>query len=842
MFVAFLFFLSACDNQSDPPESPDATPALAPTFTPTADVLPPQGGAAASQETPAVETQVAPTETPLPTATFTPSPTPDTASLLRAGQELRRVGDYTGARAAFGQILAMSDATLPTRLQARYDLARTLLADNAPGEALSMLDALDAEAAAAGASVSDFLSKDHFLRARALSGLGEHSAAIAAYWRFLETYPWMAEHVQQRIAEEYIALGDIDGAAAAYRRAADATEDTVSRVSLLETLGKVLSGVGRYGDAVAVYDEILAVAQNPAYRAEIQYLAGQSLASAGDGAGAIERWRAATAEAPAARSAYLALVELVNRGVNFDLYQRGFIDLQADAYFPAIAAYEAYLAASEPSDSRYARALHELGQSHLGAEQYDAAIAAFDRVIAEFPDCDCFGQAWLDKARAQIAAGDTAGARRTYRTFARDHAGDPLAADALWLSGVRALRDDNEVEATLDFLSLAESFPNSPRAPDALYALGVGALQKGFYGQAADLYRRLQADYPEYKWPAVSYWLGRSYQARGDDDLARAQWQALADKAPDIYYGILATQALNRLPLTDAAMLRELPRVVGPASRLPGDDSSQAFAEAWLAAWPAMGDAESLSALPASLAGDLDLSKGQMLLQLDQRVDALAALDRLFTRHRDNPQALYPLSLEFERMGAFRHSIMAMARLLEFSPAGLVEDAPIFLQRRAYPRHFEELVEKEALAKSINPLLYYSIIRQESLFEEGARSYAAAQGLAQIIPDTARWVAERQGHPEWSNELIYRPYINLNFGAYYLDWARSYLDGNMVSALVGYNAGPGNAEYWRELSGPDDTLFVEVLGVNEPRLYVQLILGNLYHYTRLYGGSRVSSR
>ena len=66
-------------------------------------------------------------------------------------------------------------------------------------------------------------------------------------------------------------------------------------------------------------------------------------------------------------------------------------------------------------------------------------------------------------------------------------------------------------------------------------------------------------------------------------------------------------------------------------------------------------------------------------------------------------------------------------------------------------------------------------------------------------------------------------------------WARDYLDGNLVSALVGYNAGPGNAEAWREQAGPDDTIFVEILSFSEPRVYVQQVAANLYHYARLYG-------
>ncbi len=226
---------------------------------------------------------------------------------------------------------------------------------------------------------------------------------------------------------------------------------------------------------------------------------------------------------------------------------------------------------------------------------------------------------------------------------------------------------------------------------------------------------------------------------------------------------------------------------------------------------------------------------GRLLLELDQRGDALNVLDRVFQRNKDNVRALYPLSLEFERIGAYSFSVIAMQKLLEVSPAHLVENAPIFLQKHAYPRYFDQLITQSAQTYKLNPLLYFSLIRQESLFEEGARSSAAAQGLAQIVPDTGIWVAQRLGHPDYTNELIYRPYINLNFGAYYLAWARDYLDGNLVSALVGYNAGPGNSEAWRETSGSDDTLFVELVEASESRVYVQVITTNLYHYTRLYG-------
>jgi soluble lytic murein transglycosylase len=337
----------------------------------------------------------------------------------------------------------------------------------------------------------------------------------------------------------------------------------------------------------------------------------------------------------------------------------------------------------------------------------------------------------------------------------------------------------------------------------------------------------------------VAYWLGRAQAAKGERAAAEATWQALVDRAPDIYFGVLAAQAIRQLDGTGGAIvnLNNMVAIAGPPSRVDGDDGSQTFAEQWLADWLQV-DASTLGQLPLAVTQDADWIAGQLFLAVDERGDALAALERVYTRHQNDSPTLYALSLEFEHMQAYRLSLMAMARLLQFSPAGLVENAPLFLQKRAYPERFADLIEAEATANGIEPLLLYSLIRQESLFEEGARSFAAAQGLAQIIPDTGAWVAERLGYPNYSNDLVYRPYINVKFGAYYLDWVRDYLDGNLVSALVGYNAGPGNSDTWREAAGQDDAMFVEQLSINEPRIYVHAVVSNLYHYTRLYGSAQ----
>ena len=70
------------------------------------------------------------------------------------------------------------------RLEAIYDLARAYLADGLYGETLSTLDQLDQDLAAAGADADQFGQKEQFLRAEALTGLGQYAEAVAAYGDF----------------------------------------------------------------------------------------------------------------------------------------------------------------------------------------------------------------------------------------------------------------------------------------------------------------------------------------------------------------------------------------------------------------------------------------------------------------------------------------------------------------------------------------------------------------------------------------------------------------------------------------------------------------------------------
>jgi len=76
--------------------------------------------------------------------------------------------------------------------------------------------------------------------------------------------------------------------------------------------------------------------------------------------------------------------------------------------------------------------------------------------------------------------------------------------------------------------------------------------------------------------------------------------------------------------------------------------------------------------------------------------------------------------------------------------------------------------------------LVLAVMRTESNFDPNARSAKNAQGLMQLLPETAERFAVRNA---------FDPVQNLRGGMRYLQWLLSYFRGDVTLALAGYNAG-----------------------------------------------------
>jgi len=93
---------------------------------------------------------------------------------------------------------------------------------------------------------------------------------------------------------------------------------------------------------------------------------------------------------------------------------------------------------------------------------------------------------------------------------------------------------------------------------------------------------------------------------------------------------------------------------------------------------------------------------------------------------------------------------------------------------------YDEMIARVASEQALSPALLKAVVAAESHFNPRAVSRAGAQGLMQLMPETARLLGV---------EDPFAPEENLRGGGRYL---RSLFDryGDLTRALAAYNAGP----------------------------------------------------
>ena len=98
-----------------------------------------------------------------------------------------------------------------------------------------------------------------------------------------------------------------------------------------------------------------------------------------------------------------------------------------------------------------------------------------------------------------------------------------------------------------------------------------------------------------------------------------------------------------------------------------------------------------------------------------------------------------------------------------------------------------------------------SVIAQESGGNAAAISPKGARGLMQLMPETARDMAQALGLPFDEARLVNDADYNKRLGTAYLEKMLSRYDGHQALALAAYNAGPGKVDEWLAKQGDPRT-------------------------------------
>ena len=316
-------------------------------------------------------------------------------------------------------------------------------------------------------------------------------------------------------------------------------------------------------------------------------------------------------------------------------------------------------------------------------------------------------------------------------------------------------------------------------APTAAWVGGMAAWKLRNYREAADLFSVSAESSKSTEWlrSAGAFWTARAYNRVGKPEAAD-RYMEIAAHFPRTFYGLIALRSLDRdydfnwdspdLKSKHKKSL-EASMPVQEALRLSKIGKvSDAVSQLGKSGWMDRGD------------------KQRQLLAYVMKKDAPALVLHLGRNTKDNDGAFY--------------------------------DAALYPESPWEPKQGYE----------VDSALVNALIRQESRFNPKALNASGANGLMQLMPSTASYMAKgidvSLAHPE----------TNVSLGQKYVRHLLmdSNVNNDLIYMAVAYNAGPGNLAKWKRQfkDVSDPLLFIESIPSSETRAFVERVMVNYWIY------------
>jgi soluble lytic murein transglycosylase len=305
------------------------------------------------------------------------------------------------------------------------------------------------------------------------------------------------------------------------------------------------------------------------------------------------------------------------------------------------------------------------------------------------------------------------------------------------------------------------------------------ALRRGSWQTLRDSVDRMS---PEMRREAAwTYWYGRALAAQGEATGSRAYYLRIAGQVD--FYGLLASEELGYVGM------------IPEASYTPSDD-----------------DVEKARKSPG-LARALDL------IRLGMRTEGVR--EWLFAiRHLEDRDLLAAAELA-RREGIYDRAIHTADRTMRAHNFDL-----------RYPLPFHDVFREYAKSNGIDEAWVLGLVRQESRFITDARSGVGAAGLMQVMPRTAKFVAQKIGLRRFKAKDVTEVKTNVGLGTGYMKLVLDQL-GHQVLASAAYNAGPSRAKRWRDAKPLEGAIYAETIPFSETRDYVKKVMANSVYYSAL---------
>jgi soluble lytic murein transglycosylase len=150
------------------------------------------------------------------------------------------------------------------------------------------------------------------------------------------------------------------------------------------------------------------------------------------------------------------------------------------------------------------------------------------------------------------------------------------------------------------------------------------------------------------------------------------------------------------------------------------------------------------------------------------------------------------------------------------------------------PIGYQDVIREQAAAKHLDPALIAAVIYAETKFDPRTSS-AGAEGLMQILPQTALFLAHRSGATRFHVSDLGTPQVNIAYGSYYLRYLLDEYHGSRLLAVAAYNGGEANVNQWVAHARSAGARFtIGDIPFPETRAYVQRVLQAQHDYRATY--------
>jgi soluble lytic murein transglycosylase len=144
------------------------------------------------------------------------------------------------------------------------------------------------------------------------------------------------------------------------------------------------------------------------------------------------------------------------------------------------------------------------------------------------------------------------------------------------------------------------------------------------------------------------------------------------------------------------------------------------------------------------------------------------------------------------------------------------------------------IIREQAAAKDLDPALIAAVIYAETKFDPRP-STAGAEGLMQILPSTAYYLAHLSGGISFTASDLADPSVNVAYGSYYLRYLLNHYGGDEMLAIAAYNGGLTNVDAWvARADAAGKTLAVSEIPFPQTREYVRRVLNAQAAYRETY--------